>query len=138
VGLEASSTKLLPVRTTVVAITGATLGQVSLLEIDACANQSVVGIRPSPTFPGEYIYFWVKESIRLLVERQTGAAQQHINRSDVGGLDLLVPPPAILGAYSAAVKPAFDRIAELAFESETQAELRDVLLHHLLCERVPA
>lgn len=55
-GLEKSATKLLPAKTTVLAITGATLGQVSLLEIDACANQSVVGIIPNDNLPYEYIY----------------------------------------------------------------------------------
>ena len=43
-GLNHSATKLLPKKTTVLAITGATLGQVSLLEIDTCANQSVIGV----------------------------------------------------------------------------------------------
>lgn len=43
-GLEKSSTKLMPKHTTVLAITGATLGQVSYTEIETCANQSVVGI----------------------------------------------------------------------------------------------
>lgn len=43
-GLKKSATKLMPVHTTVLAITGATLGQVSYTEIETCANQSVVGI----------------------------------------------------------------------------------------------
>jgi type I restriction enzyme, S subunit len=37
-GLNRSSTKMMPKGTTVIAITGATLGQVSRLEIEACAN----------------------------------------------------------------------------------------------------
>ncbi|HHX66635.1 MAG TPA: restriction endonuclease subunit S, partial [Gallicola sp.] len=46
-GLSKSSTTLLPKRTTVLAITGATLGQVSRLEVASCANQSVIGIVPN-------------------------------------------------------------------------------------------
>jgi len=40
-GLSKSNTTLMPKGTTVLAITGATLGQVSILGIDSCANQSV-------------------------------------------------------------------------------------------------
>lgn len=39
-----SNTKPLLRGSVVIAITGATLGQVSLLEIDSCANQSAVGV----------------------------------------------------------------------------------------------
>ena len=45
-GLNKSSATMLPKKTTVIAITGATLGQVSRLEIESCANQSVIGIVP--------------------------------------------------------------------------------------------
>ena len=55
-GLKNSATKLLPRKTTVLAITGATLGQVSLLEIDTCANQSVIGVLENEILPYEYIY----------------------------------------------------------------------------------
>jgi len=63
--MEKSATKMLPKRTTVLAITGATLGQVSILEIGSCANQSVVGILESEIISSEYIYFWTKHIISL-------------------------------------------------------------------------
>ncbi len=62
-GLEKSNTKLLPIGTTVIAITGATLGQISLLEIEACANQSVVGIIPTNEIPSEFVFLWVKHKL---------------------------------------------------------------------------
>lgn len=45
-GLDHSATKMLPTKTTVLAITGATLGQVSLLEIDACATSRLLVFFP--------------------------------------------------------------------------------------------
>jgi len=59
-GLEASATKLLPSRTTIIAITGATLGQVSLTEIETCANQSIVGVLGGSTL-AERVYLFVGE-----------------------------------------------------------------------------
>ena len=73
-GLDSSASKLLPARTIIIAITGATLGQVSLTEIDTCANQSIVGVLGSEAMPSEYLYYWVKERVGDLVAAQTGGS----------------------------------------------------------------
>ena len=57
--LKKSSTKVMKKGTTVLAITGATLGQISRIEKDFCANQSVIGILESDFFSNEYIYLWI-------------------------------------------------------------------------------
>ena len=82
-GLEKSATKLLPKGTVVLAITGATLGQISRLEIDSCANQSVIGILENDVSPSEYLFFWIKKTIDDIIRWQTGGAQQHINKGNV-------------------------------------------------------
>jgi type I restriction enzyme S subunit len=127
-----SATKLLPQRTTVLAITGATLGQVSLLEIESCANQSVVGIVGSTAIPSEFVYFWVKSRIDDLVSWQTGGAQQHINKNNVNDLIMLCPDPRVLGAYKRIAKPFFDAIRVCCFENLTLAAIRDALLPKLI------
>jgi type I restriction enzyme S subunit len=139
-GLQNSATKLLPERTTVIAITGATLGQVSLTEIATCANQSVVGVIGSEVLPSEFIYFWVRERIADLVGRQTGGAQQHVNKGDVDALRVLVPSTSAMGLYVEAARPMFDLIRATCFESRTLGQLRDALLPKLISGqlRVPA
>lgn len=131
-GLARSSTKILPERTTIVAITGATLGQVSLLEIAACANQSVVGIVGSTELPGEFVYLWIRAHIGELVSRQTGGAQQHVNKEDVDDLTILVPPDGVVLAYREIAGPIFDRIKGSCFEALSLASLRDALLPRLI------
>jgi type I restriction enzyme S subunit len=108
------------------------LGQVSLLEIEACANQSVVGVIGSKQLPNEFVYFWVKENIDILISWQTGGAQQHINKNNVNALGILCPSKDVIRAYTAAVRPMFDVIRNNCFESRTLAELRDALLPKLL------
>jgi len=44
IGLDNSATKIMPIKTVLIALTGATTGQTGMLEIEACANQSVTGI----------------------------------------------------------------------------------------------
>ena len=127
-GLSKSATKLLPAKTTVIAITGATLGQVSLLEIDACANQSVVGIIPNSNYPYEYIYPLIKENINQLTSHQTGGAQQHINKQNVESLDILVPAMSDLGQYRSTVCGLYEMITNNCFENERLETIRDSLL----------
>ena len=131
-GLTKSATKLLPLKTTVIAITGATLGQVSLLEIDACANQSVVGIIPNDDYPYEYIYPLIKQSVNELTSHQTGGAQQHINKQNVESLDILVPTAADLDKYCNTVHNLYEMIATNCFENEYLTSLRDTLLPKLM------
>ena len=69
-GLKKSATKLLPAKTTVIAITGATLGQISLLEIDSCANQSVIGVIPNNKYPYEFVYPLISSILFDLLKHQ--------------------------------------------------------------------
>ena len=131
-GLEKSATKLLPAKTTVLAITGATLGQVSLLEIDACANQSVVGIVPNDNMPYEYIYPLIKQRIAELISHQTGGAQQHINKQNVENLDIIIPPYDDLMKYQSTVCHLYKMIANNCFENERLVNIRDRLLPKLM------
>ena len=131
-GLASSATKLLPSRTTIIAITGATLGQISLAEIETCANQSIVGVLGTATLPSEFIYFWTKEHVEDLLAWQTGGAQQHINKNNVNDLPVLCPSQTTIAAYLAIARPAFDRIRACCNESRPLAALRDALLPKLI------
>lgn len=131
-GLNNSTSKLLPAKTTVLAITGATLGQVSLLEIDSCANQSVVGIIPNETLPYEFVYPYIKSNINELISHQTGGAQQHINKQNVESLTIQVPKENILNEYKKIVSPMYSIISNNCFEIERLSILRDLLLPKLM------
>ena len=130
-GLSRSATKLLPRRTTVIAITGATLGQVSLTEIEVCANQSVVGVVCQEPFQ-EVVYFGIKATIDELINHQTGGAQQHINKGNVEKHPLVYSGIDVCEAFAVAAKPILDKIAQLEFESCTLIALRDTLLPRLM------
>ena len=71
-GLSKSATKLMPKHTVVLAITGATLGQESILLIDSSANQSVVGILENQSVPYEFIHPFIRKSMKELLRNQTG------------------------------------------------------------------
>ncbi len=131
-GLKKSATKLLPRKTTLFAITGATLGQVSLLEIESCANQSVVGVIENASMPYEYIYPFALFNIKELINHQTGGAQQHINKDNIESLKIIVPTADVLINYKKSLAPLYSQITNNVFESQRLAQLRDTLLPKLM------
>lgn len=131
-GLNKSSTTLLPRGTTVLAITGATLGQVSRLEIDSCANQSVIGIITNEKELNNYMYLSILNSINDLVLKQTGGAQQHINKNDVETHEIIVPSMELISQFDEIIRPLFDQISVNCFEINKLEQLRDKLLPKLM------
>ena len=131
-GLKHSATKLLPKKTTVLAITGATLGQVSLLEIDSCANQSVIGVLENDNIPYEFIYPLINVKITELCSHMTGGAQQHINKNNVEQLNIVLPSENVMTEYKEKTKSIYSQITNCCFESRRLAELRDTLLPRLM------
>ena len=131
-GLQKSSTKLMPKKTTVIAITGATLGAVSLLEIDTCANQSVIGIYQNENVPYSFIYSTIKNSIEDIIGRQTGGAQQHINKNDVNTFKIILPDISTLKSYHCYTDEVFNEIANRLFQNDKLVEIRDTLLPKLM------
>lgn len=131
-GLSNSSTKLMPIHTTVLAITGATLGQVSYTEIETCANQSVVGVYDETGEYSAYIYLCISNEIKKIISEAIGGAQQHINKEVVNKFEILLPDFEVNKRLKAVVVPMFDKITNLYFEIERLSEARDRLLPKLM------
>lgn len=135
-GLQSSNTKLLPIGTTVLAITGATLGQVSLLEIQTCANQSVVGVIPNDKFPKAFVFLWIKLKIQEIILNETGGAQPHINKNDINQTELLMPDESTMLNSMKVINPLFDKISTNCTQILTLENLRDTLLPKLMSGEV--
>lgn len=91
-GLANSSAKLMPKDTVLVALTGATTGQVGYLAIEASANQSVTGILPSKEHHPKYLYFFLKSQRQKMLGDAFGGAQPHINQKYVKDFKIPLPP----------------------------------------------
>ncbi len=130
-GLKKSATKLIPKYSTLIAITGATLGQVSYSFIDACYNQSVVSIT-SDIQLNEYIHQYVLCNIKVIISHQTGGAQQHINKGDVEKTNIIIPNPIVLAHFSEMISLVYRKIENSLFENQELSKLRDSLLPKLI------
>lgn len=126
----------MPKGTIVIAITGATLGQYSRLEIDCCFNQSVVGIKENEKIHSSYIYFWIAENIGDIIRNATGGAHQHINKENVNQTNFLIPPQEILEEFYKSADPIMQKISDNMFQIQTLARSRDELLPRLMSGEV--
>jgi len=130
--LEKSAAKLMPKGTTVLAITGATLGQVSYLEIETAANQSVVGIVDPNGLWSEWIYLTIRERIEGIIKHASGGAQQHINKEIVNDVQVTLAPDCLAKEFKRFIAPMFQKLATLLFQTQNLRHTRDLLLPRLL------
>jgi len=104
----------------------------SILAVDACANQSVIGILESENIKSSFIYPYLKNEIPRLMSLRTGAQQPHINKGIVDDSPILLPPNKILNEYYTKVDSIFNKINNMAFQSQQLTQLRDWLLPMLM------
>lgn len=82
-GLENSSAKVFPVNTVLVAMYGATAGQVGILRSEAATNQAVCGIFPNDRVTPEYLYYALLQKQSDLVATAAGNAQPNISQTKI-------------------------------------------------------
>ncbi|MFR9546298.1 MAG: N-6 DNA methylase [Rikenellaceae bacterium] len=92
-GLDNSSAKIFPVNTVVIAMYGATAGQVGILKFNSSTNQAVCGIMPSDNAIPEYLFHVIKSQKEELIRVSTGGAQPNISQSIIK--DIIIPLPSI-------------------------------------------
>lgn len=92
-GLVNSSAKIFPVDTVVVAMYGATVGQVGILKIESTTNQAVCGILPNENFNPNYLYHILKAKKDYLISQSVGGAQPNISQTILK--NLIVPQPPL-------------------------------------------
>lgn len=134
-GLANSAAKLMPKGATVVAITGATLGQVALLAIETSGNQSLIGVWGDDETSSAWLHLEIKRAIPELLKSATGAAQQHVNKADVEGLIVSIPKDKDLKEWGISAIPLLRLALQIAQENEVLESLLDELLPELIFER---
>ena len=130
-GLANSSAKLWPAATTVVALYGATAGQVCFLGDAMCANQACCGLIPKKDMR-YFVYLHMSSSVAALEQQARGSAQQNLSQQIVADFPVTIPSPDTLAKFDEAVHPLFTRWIANIEESRTLAALRDALLPKLL------
>jgi type I restriction enzyme, S subunit len=130
-GVDNSSTRILPERTTIISARG-TVGKVALVGVPMAMNQSCYGLRGLLGKWGTFTYFSTCQLVSLLQQRAHGSVFDTITRESFAGVDVSVPPDTVIMAFEEIVESMLQRIRTGLFESRTLANLRDVLLPKLI------
>ena len=132
--IDNSATELMPKGSVLISITRYI--RPSILAIDACANQSVVGIYESENILSSLIYpYMLRETPRYMSIR-TGAQQPHINKDSIDMSLMAIPTKAVLDNYYKLSNPLYEKIVNNAFQNQQLTELRDWLLPMLMNDQV--
>jgi type I restriction enzyme M protein len=91
-GLKNSSAKLFPVNSVLVAMYGATAGQVGILKFEATTNQAVCAIYPNEKVIPEYLYWVLKQQTQAFVDLSTGGGQPNISQQIIKDFEIPLPP----------------------------------------------
>lgn len=132
-GLANSSAKLFPANTVLVAMYGATAGQVSVLKFEASTNQAVCGIYPSERWNPDFLYYLFLTEKKRLVSQATGNAQPNISQTKIR--EIMVPDVPF--SEQASIVAELERTSELISKAvdmyeaklSTLAALKQSLLH---------
>lgn len=94
-GLDNSSAKLFPKDTVLVAMYGATTGQVGILGVEAATNQAVCGILPSDKLIPSYLYHFLTTQLDNFLSLRSGVARLNISQDLIKSFKIPLPPKTV-------------------------------------------
>jgi len=129
-GLNNSSTKLLPAGTTIISARG-TVGRLALVGCDMAMNQSCYGLRGK--YGDDYFtYFTTCRLVEALKQRSHGSVFDTITRDTLAGVSVIYPDYSVVAAFEDAVSAVMEKIKNNLQKAQTLATLRDTLLPRLI------
>jgi type I restriction enzyme, S subunit len=130
-GYKNSSAKMWGKGATVVALYGATAGEVSFVAHDLCANQACCGLVPKDGWQ-YFVYLTLSTPENSLASQARGSAQQNLSQQIVADFSIRKPDQKQLVEFNKIVAPIFDKWIANSKESRTLASLRETLLPKLM------
>ncbi|OYT97317.1 MAG: type I restriction endonuclease subunit S [Pseudomonas sp. PGPPP3] len=130
-GVNQSSAKIWPQGTTVVAMYGATAGEVCLLANPSTANQACCGLIPR-VYSRAFTFICARRERAALASKSSGSAQQNLNKGLVSNHPVLLPPKEVLSVFEDVAGAALDGWIASEQQTQTLTQLRDTLLPRLI------
>ena len=130
-GVENSSTRILPVGTTILSARG-TVGRIALVGTPMAMNQSCYGLRGRSGPNGFFTYFSTRQLVSRLQQHAHGSVFDTITRETLKRVPLVMPTGELIEAFEMSVDPHLERIRTTLMASRTLTKLRDTLLPKLI------
>ena len=130
-GLKNSSAKLLPKNSILVAMYGATVGQVSILGIEATCNQAICAILEQE-YSNFFAYLWLNLKKKEWSGMAIGSAQQNLSQVLILKIDVVIPSIELVKYFHSLVFPLFQKIVLNENQIQTLTKTRDSVLPKLM------
>ncbi len=130
-GLKKSSTRLLPIGTTIISSRG-TVGRLALAGVEMAMNQSCYGVMGADGIGPYFNYFNLKDAVRTLKQNTHGAVFDTITRQTFETVTCVKSAKPVLKGFETTLAPFMDLMRSNIDERRTLATLRDNLLPKLL------
>ncbi len=134
-GLQKSSTKVLPKKTTIVTARGS-VGNHCLLGFKMAMNQTNYGLRGKTGIGDYFTFFSLGNLVSLLQQHSYGTIFDTITRKTFNSALVVCPSIDLLREFESKVSPLMDMVLSNQEESRTLAEMRDTLLPRLISGEV--
>ena len=120
-GLRKSSAKWFPEDTVVIAMYGATVGQVGILKNKMTTNQAICGILPNEYFTPVFLYHFLLSKKKDYLKLAAGGAQPNISQNIIKDTLILLPPLTLQQAFASKIE-AIEKQKELIKQSIKEVE----------------
>ena len=132
-GLSNSSAKLFPRNTIIMAMYGATIGQLGILGTAATTNQACCAFLTHESRLGHaYLLFNLLSNRTDIINLRAGAAQQNVSQDVIREIPFLVPTLEVVKKYNELIDPFLENIFRLQRKIVNLRHTRDLLLPKLI------
>ena len=130
-GLNKSSTKLLPVGTTIITARG-TVGKIALVGYEMAMNQSCYGVQGINGVKQFMTYYLIKNAVEVLKKNTHGAVFDTITQATFDTVTSIKPSIEMMDLFESKVEKIMGHIKNNLYENNSLIALRDTLLPKLL------
>ncbi|MEQ6390816.1 restriction endonuclease subunit S [Bacillaceae bacterium S4-13-58] len=132
-GLKNSSAKVFPVGTVLIAMYGATVGQLGILGVESSTNQACCALlKRDDLFNEVFAYLYLLNNRKRIIGLANGGAQQNINQQLVRDLSVVIPPKKVMSNVGEQLSKLFELKMSNELEISQLTETRNYLLPKLL------
>ncbi len=135
--VRSSSAKLFPRNTVIIAMYGATIGELGILAEESTTNQACCGFFPKQS-QKDYLFAYclLKHELNRLRDLGKGSAQPNLSQEIIKTLSISVPPRDLIDAFNDLIEPLFLQKKNFEQTNQKLTVARDLLLPRVMDGRV--
>lgn len=128
-----SSAKMLPMKSVLIAMYGATVGEYGILSKPMTCNQAVCALIPNDNYPYTYLFVWAALMKEDFINLASGAAQQNISQ-DLIKQQMVSSDIILINLYDEQVRAYFEKMECNQKQIILLSKQRDILLPKLMSD----